>query len=135
VTGGDGKVERYAYRHPILFIFFFFVYNCAGEIIVDFSIHSLMDLLPDVFLPANADGIQAVINFELSGEAGGDWAVTIHDQKCVVQPLKDTNPDLTLVAKAEDILDIFSGRLDPMRALLLGKLKMTGNMNLAMRLA
>jgi len=101
----------------------------------DLTIESLMTLLPEVFLPEQALGISAVINFDLSGDGGGDWTVTIRDQKCTAGAGKADSPDLSLAAKARDILDIFTGRLDPTRALLFGKLRMTGDMRLAMRLA
>lgn len=101
----------------------------------DLNIETLMILLPQVFLPEQARGISAVINFDLSGDGGGDWTVTIRDQKCTAGPGKSETPDLSLAAKAKDILDIFTGRLDPTRALLFGKLRMTGDMRLAMRLA
>lgn len=101
----------------------------------DLTIESLMTLLPQVFLPEHARGVSAVINFDLSGDGGGDWTVTIHDQKCTAVSGLSAAPDLSLAAKAKDILDIFTGRLDPTRALLFGKLRMTGDMRLAMRLA
>ncbi|HEY4692360.1 MAG TPA: SCP2 sterol-binding domain-containing protein [Bellilinea sp.] len=101
----------------------------------DLNIQSLMILLPEIFLPDQARGVSAVINFDLSGEGGGEWTVTIRDQKCTAEAGKAAAPDLSLSAKAKDILDIFTGRLDPTRALLFGKLRMTGDMRLAMRLA
>lgn len=100
----------------------------------ELTIESLMDLLPEVFLPQNARGIAAVINFVLSGDGGGDWAVIIRDQTCTVNTAKVANPDLTLYAKTQDILDLFTGKLDATRALLFGKLKMDGDMRLAMKL-
>lgn len=101
----------------------------------DLNIESLMTLLPQVFLPDQSHGVSAVINFNLSGDGGGTWNVTIRDQKCTTAAGSLAVPDLSLAAKAKDILDIFTGRLDPTRALLFGKLKMTGDMRLAMRLA
>jgi len=101
----------------------------------DLTIESLMTLLPQVFLPDQARGVSAVINFDLSGDGGGDWTVTIRDQKCTAGAGKADAPDLTLAAKANDILEIFTGRLNPTRALLFGKLRVTGDMRLGMRLA
>ena len=101
----------------------------------DLNIQSLMTLLPQVFLPEQSRGVSAVINFNLSGDGGGAWNVTIRDQKCTTADGSSPTPDLSLAAKAKDVLDIFTGRLDPTRALLFGKLHMTGDMRLAMRLA
>jgi len=101
----------------------------------DLSIETLMSLLPEIFLAENAAGISAAINFELSGEGGGDWSVSIRDNTCTVLRQKAAQPDLTLQANSADILNVFTGRLDPTRALLFGKLKMAGDMSLALRLA
>jgi putative sterol carrier protein len=101
----------------------------------ELNVQTLMTLLPQVFLPEQARGIAAVINFDLAGDGGGEWTVTIHNQSCTAVPGKSASSDLTLAAKTHDILDIFTGRLDPTRALLFGKLRMTGDMRLAMRLA
>lgn len=100
----------------------------------DLNIPSLMSLLPQVFLPDQAKGISALIYFDLPGESGGDWSVKIDDQTCKVVNEKAVNPDLTLHAKDQDILDIFTGRLDPSVALLFGKLRIDGDMRLAMKL-
>ncbi len=100
----------------------------------ELTIGSLMELLPEVFLPQNAAGISAVINFALTGEGGGDWAVIIRDKTCAVHTGTAPNPDLTLHAKARDILDLFTGKLDATRAMLFGKLRLDGDMRLAMKL-
>lgn len=100
----------------------------------ELTIDALMELLPDVFLPQNAVGISAVVNFALTGDGGGDWAVIIRDKACAVNKGLAANPDLTLHAKAKDILDLFTGKLDATKALLFGKLRMDGDMRLAMKL-
>jgi len=98
------------------------------------TIETLMTLLPQLFIPEQARDVNAAIYFDLPGEGGGDWLVTIREQICNVSEGKAENPDLTLHAKARDILDIFTGRLDPSIALLFGKLRIDGDMRLAMRL-
>jgi len=100
----------------------------------DLTIDNLMSLLPELFLPQHAQGVNAVINFDLSGDGGGEWGVLIQNQRCIARPGMNAAPSLTLQAAAKDILDIFTGRLDPTRALLFGKVKMTGDMRLAMKL-
>lgn len=100
----------------------------------DLNIDTLMDLLPQLFRPDQAQGINAVINFELSGDQGGIWSLSIHDQKCVVNQAGSDHPDLTLHARDKDILDIFTGRLSASRAVLLRRLRMSGDMSLAMKI-
>ncbi|MEW6502520.1 MAG: SCP2 sterol-binding domain-containing protein [Chloroflexota bacterium] len=98
------------------------------------SIQDLMNLLPRYFIPEQAKGIAARIGFDLSGEGGGYWTVVIENQTCRIVKEKIEPLDLTLSGEADVVLDIFRGRLDAMRAYLMGKIKMAGNMSLAMQL-
>lgn len=98
------------------------------------SIQDLMDLLPNYFIPEQAKGITTRIGFDLAGEGGGFWTVLIENQTCRVLKEKIEPLDLTLAGDAGVVLDIFTGRLDAMRAYLMGKVKITGNMSLAMQL-
>jgi putative sterol carrier protein len=100
----------------------------------DITIQSLMDRLPEAFLPEKAAGVNADVQFNLSGEKGGDWVVKIHDQTCNVERGATPNPTLAFKADAQDCLDIFTGKLDGMRAFMQGKLRLIGDMSLAMRL-
>jgi putative sterol carrier protein len=98
------------------------------------TIQNLMDLLPEFFLPDKALDTQALIVFDLEGDHGGEWTVTIGGGQCIVAEGMGGQADLTLKANAQDVLDLFSGNTDPMRAYLSGKLHLDGNMGLAMRL-
>lgn len=93
-----------------------------------------MDSIPQYFVPENASGIDSIIQFHLTGDKGGDWYVTIRDQKCSVEKGESPNPKLIFTASAQDCLDIFSGKLDGMRAFMTGKLKLKGDMSLAMKI-
>ena len=100
------------------------------------TIQKLMEAMPGAFIPENAEGIDAVTHFSFNGDNGGDWTVTIRDQKIKVEPGKTLEkPTLSLHGNAQDILDIFYGKLDPTKAFMLGKLRMKGNMGLAFKLA
>ncbi|GAP14953.1 putative sterol carrier protein [Longilinea arvoryzae] len=102
----------------------------------DVPLQKLFNALPRAFIPEKASGIDAITHFALSGEKGGDWTVTIQDQKIsVVAGLPPESPTLTLHADAQDILDIFSGKLDITRAYMQGKLRVTGNFGLAYKLS
>ncbi len=98
------------------------------------SIDEFMAQIPKAFRPEKAVGTNAVIAFHLTGPDAGDWAVTIQDQKCTVEKTPAANPRLTLTANTKDCMDILSGKLDGMRAFMQGKLKLTGDTALAMKL-
>ncbi|MEA4906602.1 MAG: SCP2 sterol-binding domain-containing protein [Chloroflexi bacterium] len=99
------------------------------------GIEDLIKLLPQTFVPERAAGVDADIQLHVSGENGGDWFVAIHQQTIKVEPGTTPNPQLTFSASAQDILDVFSGKLDATRAFMSGRLHLKGNLGQAMRLA
>jgi putative sterol carrier protein len=100
----------------------------------EITVQKLMSRMPKAFRPDQAAGVDAVIQYHLSGEEGGDWVVTIRDQTCSVEPGVTENPTMTLTADAQDYKDVISGKLDPMAAFMQQKLKLSGNLNLALGL-
>jgi putative sterol carrier protein len=99
------------------------------------TIPELMDSIPHYFVPEKAAGVDAVIQFHLTGNQGGDWNVTIKNKECSVDKGITENPRLILTADAQVCLDILSGKLDGLRAYMKGKLKLKGDMGLAMKIA
>lgn len=102
----------------------------AEELTVD----QLMNSMPRAFRPEAAGDTDAVIQYHLTGEEGGDWIVTIRDGSCQVVEGEADDPDMTLTADAQDYKDVILGRNDAMQAFMQGKLKLGGNLNLAMKL-
>lgn len=100
----------------------------------EISFQSLIDRLCAAFVPERAVGVDETIQFQLKGEQGGEWVVFIQDQTCRVQAGVISDPSLRFIADTRDAQEVLSGRLDPMQALLRGKVRFEGNMSLAMRL-
>lgn len=100
----------------------------------EITVAELMNRMPKAFLPENAVGVDAIIQYHLSGEEGGDWIVTIRDLKCSVEPGVATNPTMTLMAEAQDYKDVVLGKLDAMAAFMQQKVRLKGNLNLALNL-
>jgi putative sterol carrier protein len=100
----------------------------------ELTIASLMVRLPEAFQPDKAAGVDAVIQFNLTGDEAGEWYVTIRDETCVVNEGTAENPKLTIAADGKDMLDIFTGSLNAMAAFSGGKLKLTGDLGLSMKL-
>ncbi len=84
--------------------------------------------------PEKIKGVNAVILFDLTGENGGAWTVKIADGKADLEEGKTAQPHLTLSADSADLLALFNGELNPMVAVMQGKLKISGDMSLAMQL-
>lgn len=98
------------------------------------SLSSVIETLASGFLPGEAVGIEAVINFHLSGEGGGDWVMKIQDQICCIAEGAGDNPRLVFSAKTQDCYDIFSGKLSGMAAYMQGKMMLEGDTGFAMKL-
>jgi putative sterol carrier protein len=79
-------------------------------------------------------GMKAVYQFAITGEGGGDWNVTIADGDMVVAEGKAEKPSITLTIEAGNFLDLIGGKLNGQTAFLTGKLKIQGDMTLAMKL-
>jgi putative sterol carrier protein len=79
-------------------------------------------------------GLDAVFQFEITGEGGGEWHVLARDGKCLVQAGRHAAPDVTLRTSAETFLALANGEVSGMQAFLTGTLKVEGNLLLAQRL-
>jgi putative sterol carrier protein len=86
------------------------------------------------FQPQNAAGIDAQVQFHITGAQGGDWVATIRDQKLMVESGVSPSPNLSISADTQDIFDLVGGKLNPMQAYMKGKVQVKGDMGLAMRL-
>lgn len=91
--------------------------------------------MPGRFKTDRAQGVKAVIQYDITGEGGGTYHVEIADGKCTVQDGAAASPALTLTMPAQDWLDMVAGKLNGQMAFMSGKLKLRGDMGLAMRLA
>ncbi|MFZ5878907.1 MAG: SCP2 sterol-binding domain-containing protein [Chloroflexota bacterium] len=99
------------------------------------SISDLMSKMPGAFLPEKAQGVNATIHFKFTGENPGEWNAVIKDGKCdVVQGAPSGPATMSLTADSADYVKIFTGELDGMAAFMQGKIKLGGDLNLAMKL-
>lgn len=90
--------------------------------------------LGDKIDPNKAAGMNATFQFDITGDDGGQWYVTIADGKAEVHEGATEAANLTLTATDENWLKIISGQMGGQTAFLTGKLKIKGDMSLAMKL-
>jgi len=87
----------------------------------------------EAFDPEKAGNLRAVFQFNLSGEDGGDWYITIADKKCQVDTGSAEKPSVTVKMDAGDFVKMVDGDLQPVVAFMQGRIKLEGDMNLAMK--
>jgi putative sterol carrier protein len=98
------------------------------------TIADLMSKMPGAFQSEKAGPIDAVIQFKFTGAEAGDWFASIKDGACTTEQGVHATPKMTLTADSGDYVKIFTGELDGMQAFMQGKLKLAGDLNLAMKL-
>ncbi|MEW6718367.1 MAG: SCP2 sterol-binding domain-containing protein [Chloroflexota bacterium] len=100
----------------------------------EFTVKELIFNHEKAFRADKAAGVEAVIQYHLTGEEGGDYIITIHEGKCTVAEGNAENPTMALTADAQEFKGILLGKIDGMKAFMEGKLKLAGDLNLAMKL-
>ena len=100
----------------------------------ELTIEKLMELMPKAFQPEKAGDIDADILFNLQGDGGGDWVLHVHDGAATVTEGSAEGTRLTLTADADDFLKLITGELNAMSAFAQGKVKLKGDLSLAMKM-
>lgn len=100
----------------------------------DITPDQVVQEMPNYFLPEKAGSTSAAIQFDLTGDGAGKRFIKIADGKATSGQGEVENPNLTLTADSGDFVKIFTGGLDPTAAFMSGKLKIKGDMGLAIRM-
>ena len=89
--------------------------------------------LPQVFDPSAAEGVEAVVLFDLSGREPGQWTVQIRDQTCRVSAGRTMDPTVTLTMDSEVWLAIARGEKSGRDSFMNGEYQVTGDIMFMMR--
>ena len=92
------------------------------------------EALPKRFNPAKATGVDVIVQLSVTGPEGGDWIVTIKDQKLEIKEGIHPSPTLSLKMREKDYLDMINHKLSAENAFMTGKFQFKGNIILAMKL-
>jgi putative sterol carrier protein len=98
------------------------------------TVKETFDVMESRFDPSKAAGTNATIQYDITGEGGGTWHAVINNGTCKVNEGPATNPTLTLQMSGQDWLDMLAGKQSGQMLFMSGKLKLKGDMGLAMKL-
>ncbi len=84
--------------------------------------------------PKRLAGVNAVVVFDLAGEGGGQWTATIKDGQFSLAEGAQSPASVTFKMKAADFQAIVSGTLNPVAAFMQGRIRVEGDMSVAMQL-
>ncbi|HLI70514.1 MAG TPA: SCP2 sterol-binding domain-containing protein [Ktedonobacteraceae bacterium] len=87
-----------------------------------------------LFNPNAAGSMNKTLQWNITGEEAGKYALKVANGTCELIKGGVEKPDMTLTMADKDWLAIADGKLDPMNAFATGKLKVAGDMMLAMKI-
>ncbi len=98
------------------------------------TVKETFDLMPTRFNSGAAEGMDAVFQYDITGDGGGKWYNVIKDGGLTVTEGEHDSPNITITIGSQDYLDMIAGTLNGQMAFMSGKLKIAGDMALAMKI-
>jgi putative sterol carrier protein len=98
------------------------------------SVKDLFRRLPEKFDPEAAEGLTAIYQFDLSGPQGGQYHLVIDDGTCAVNEGIHPDAHVTISVSGDDCLSILGGQLEGEAVFMSGRLRVSGDLGLAMQL-
>jgi putative sterol carrier protein len=98
------------------------------------SVKPIFEAMPVGLNKETSKDANVVYQFNLSGEGGGQFTVSIQHGTCTVKEGAAENPDVTVSASAADYLNIVTGAYPFGLAFINGRLKVEGDLRLLIRM-
>lgn len=98
------------------------------------SAQHYFDTLGKRFSAEGAKGMVATFQFNLSGDGGMNFYVNIDDGKMDAAIGTHASPTVTINMTASDYIKMVNGKLNGQMAFMTGKLKISGNIPIAMKM-
>jgi len=98
------------------------------------TLKEIFERMPATFQKEAAAGVNGVVQFDVTGEGGGQYYAAIKDGALDVVEGVHESPSLTITVSAKDYIDISDGKLNEQLAFMTGRLRAKGDTLLAMKL-
>ena len=98
------------------------------------TVKEIVDAMPARFNPDAAAGVDAVFQFDISGDEAGQYHLVVKEQKCQISEGTHSSPNVTFSMASTDFVDMMTGKLSGQAAFFSGKLRVSGDLMLAQRL-
>lgn len=94
------------------------------------TVDGIFSLMPELFLPEKAAGLDVSVCYRVTGEGGGDYTCRIADGAFTLLREATEGATAAVEISAADWIALNEGKLDAMQAFMTGKLKGTGDLGL-----
>ncbi len=98
------------------------------------SVQEYFETLGSRFVRDAAKGVEAVFQFDISGDGGGEWHVEVRDGEMAVRQGKHAKPSAVVTAAAKDYVAIANGEINGLRAVMSRKMRISGNLVIARKM-
>ncbi len=98
------------------------------------SVQQVFAEIGDHFDPVAWGSQDAVLNFDITEDDGGQWTATIKDGTLTVSEGQSDSADMTVITTGPDMLAMVNGELNAVSAFMQGRVRIEGDMSLAMKL-
>lgn len=90
----------------------------------------------ELFMKSDVSGVHEHLayQFNITGEAEGAFYAEVKDGQLFVEPYEYYDRDSIFICSAETLLKLAAGKLDPILAFTLGKLRVEGSIEQALKL-